>query len=421
MQSRDNQNAASNVWQSNGIADMPPGIVDANEKADSIMETVPTSSVQTCARNQAGSLTLCASPYVDSEIVSMDVGSSSTRFLVHSLMLRKSAPLFALASQEQPISLPKLDEGPAHTLVHHLYAGTFETKFRYAPVGKFRHSTCVYCAAVQYQLPSLAELSKNKIVEAGEGLAIFDILRIARDQAFPVLPETDIWYSQYMEDVIQKAVAQDPEPFRKPDFITRVESNSRLLQIVWKTVMSNYVGTSAPALAREGGAETPLAESLITESETPTQSSQHQLPSPTESVIESPPTSMAADDFIEPQALDLSNAMTESQAKAAFEEVDTKVSVETKFEDDFGLPAIEPTTAQTPVLQVTDRSVNEAKKPTHMRTDSVVAEDAVVPDRTFEQAKNDSVSEVTAATVNGNNELSKKGKKKKQKKSSIVF
>lgn len=421
MPSRDNPTAGSNFWQSNELADMPPEIVDANERADSIMETVPTSSVQPCARNRTDSLMLCASPYVDSDIVSLDVGSSATRFLVHSLMLRKSAPLFALASQEQPISLPKLDEGPAHTLVHHLYAGTFETEFRYAPLGNFRHSTCVYCAAVQYQLPSLAELSKDKIVEAGEGLPIFDILRIARDQAFPLLPETDTWYSHYLEDVIQKAVAQDPEPFRKPDFITRVEGNSRLLQIVWKTVMSNYAVASAPASTREGGAETPLAESMITESEAPTQSSQHQLPSPTESVVDSPPTSRAADDLIEPQALELSIAKTESQAKAGFEEMGIKTSTERNFEDDFGLPAIEPTTDQAPVLQVVDKSVNEVKKPTHMRTDSVVEEDAVVPDKTLEQVKNDSVSEITAAASKGNNEASKKGKKKKQKKSSVVF
>ncbi|KAF3049530.1 hypothetical protein E8E11_010015 [Didymella keratinophila] len=374
----------------NERASMPPEIVDANEKAESSSGTVPTS------------------PYVDSEIISLDVGSSATRFLVHSLMLRKSAPLFALASKEQPVSLPKLDEGPAHTLVHHLYAGNFETKFRYAPVGKFRHSTCVYCAAVQYQLTSLAELSKDKIVEAGEGLPIFDILRVARDQAFPLLPETDIWYSQYLEAVIQKAMEKDPEPFRKPDFITRVEGNSRLLQIVWKTVMSNYSVTSAPASTREGGAETPLAESMLTESEVNTQSSQHQLPSPTESVVDSPPTSRAADDLIEPQPLDLSSAKADAEVKS-------------EFEDDFGLPAIEPTTVQAEPLQAVDKPVKEIKKPAHVRTDSVVEEDAATPDNTIGQAKRDSVSEVTPVVSNGNSETSKKGKKKKQKKSSIVF
>lgn len=363
-------------------------------------------------------------PYVDSEIVSIDVGSSATRFLVHSLMLRKSAPLFALASKEQPVSLPKLDEGPAHTLVHHLYAGTFETKFRYAPVGKFRHSTCVYCAAVQYQLHSLAELSKDKIVEAGEGLPIFDILRVARDQAFPLLPESDVWYSEYLEDVIQKAMEKDPEPFRKPDFITRVEGNSRLLQIVWKTVMSNYAITSAPASTKESGAETPLAESMFTESEAPTQSSQHQLPSPTESVVDSPPTSRAADDLIEPQPLYLDKSapeQLEKQTQVTPKDKESKIAIDATFNDDFGLPAIEPTTEQPAVLQVIDKPTKEVKKPQHVRTDSVVEEDAAAPDNTFELAKRDSISEASLVTNNGNHDASKKNKKKNKKKSSIVF
>lgn len=341
-------------------------------------------------------------------------------------MLHKSAPLFALASKEQPLSLPKLDEGPAHTLVQHLYAGTFETNLHYAPVGRFRHSTCVYCAAVQYELPSLAELSKDKIVEAGEHIPIFDILHIARDQAFPLLPESDVWYAQYLEDVIQKAMAQDPEPFRKPDFITRVEGNSRLLQIVWKTVMSNYSITSAPASIKESGAETPLAESMITESEAPTQSSQHQLPSPTESVVDSPPTSRAADDLIEPQPLDLSSLNSNKLEKPVQTHLNAKefeAVGATTFNDDFGLPAIEPTTShpQPEVVQVIEKSVKDIKNPQHVRTDSVVEEDASTPDASFEETARKVVAEAGPPISNGNGDSAKKSKKKNKKKSAAVF
>ncbi|KAF3033582.1 hypothetical protein E8E12_005289 [Didymella heteroderae] len=383
---------------------MPPEVIDTNERVDASTGAISTSA------------------YVDSEIVFLDVGSSAARFLVHSLMLRKSASLFALASKEQPLSLPKLDEGPAHTLVHHLYAGTFETEFRLTPVGKFRHSTCVYCAAVQYQLPSLAELSKDKIVEAGEGLPIFDILRVARDQAFPLLPEDDVWYPQYLEDVIQEAMEKDPEPFRKPEFITRVEGNSRLLQIVWKTVMSNYAVTSAPASTREGSAETPLAESMLTESEAPTQSSQHQLPSPTESVLDSPPISRAADDLIEPHPLGLDTARASKASPQNQVNVgeDPIVVIESTFNDDFGLPAIEPTTEQPEPPLVFDKPVKEIKNPAYVRTDSVVEEDAVAPDTTFEEAKRDSTCEASPVN-NSNNDASKKHKKRNKKKNSIVF
>ncbi|KAF1930326.1 uncharacterized protein M421DRAFT_90890 [Didymella exigua CBS 183.55] len=406
MAYRDNSIAAASHQKNLISADIPGDIVDLNER-------------------DAPTIHQVHSPYVDSEIVSLDVGSSTTRFLVHSRMLDKSAALSALASKEQPVSLSKLDEGPAHTLVHFLYAGTFEVKFRYAPVGKFRHSTCVYCAAVQYQLPSLAELSKDKIVEASEGLHIFDILRVARDQAFSLLPETDVWYSQYLEDVIQKAMAQDPGPFRKPDFITRVEGNSRLLQIVWKTVMSNYAIISAPASIKEIGAETPLADSMITESGASTQSNHHQLRSPTESVVDNPPTSRAADELIEPQPLELDTAVApkpdfRAQYQLKIEEKTAKVAIDSIFNDEFDLPAIEPTTEQPEVLQIVNKHATEVGKPSHMRTDSVVEEDAVAPDSSFETSKHEGISEANNVANNGI-DTSKKSKKKNKKKNSVVF
>ncbi|KAJ8118182.1 hypothetical protein OPT61_g798 [Boeremia exigua] len=359
------------------------------------------------------------SPYVESKIVALDVGSSATRFLVHSWMLRKSAPLAALASKERPISLPKLDEGPAHTLVHHLYAGTFERKIRYASVGKFRHSTCVYCAAVQYELPSLAELSKDEIVQAGEGLSIFDILRVARDQTFTLLPEGDAWYSEYLEQAIQKAMAKDPEPFRRPEFITRVEGNSRLLQIVWKTVMSNHTAVST-------GTETPLAESLLTESEAPTQDSRHQLPSPTESIVDSPPTSRGADDLNEPERFSLdsvkhSNVETKAHAKPKKPQPRAPSEV-TSTDDDFGLPAIEPIFTQSEVPKPAPIPAVGTKQPGHVRTDSVVEEDAVAPENSLDDAKRAIGNETPPTIANGTNDASKKNKKKgKKKNSTLVF
>ncbi|KAH6643836.1 hypothetical protein C7974DRAFT_7415 [Boeremia exigua] len=379
------------------------------------------------AMNQATPPTTIRQPYVESRIVSLDVGSSATRFLVHSWMLRKSAPLFALASNDQPVSLPKLHEGPAHTLIHHLYAGTFERKIRYAPVGKFRHSTCVYCAAVQYQLPDLAELSKDEIVQTGQGLSIFDILRVARDQTFTLLPEGDAWYSEYLEDAIKKAMAKDPEPFQRPDFITRVEGNSRLLQIVWKTVMSNYAAVSAPTTALQpldSGAVTPIAESMATDSEVPTQDSLHQLPSPTESVVNSPITSREGDDLNETDSLDLESSASnlETSASTHPRENNLSVSSDVTSNDDFGLPAIEPTFGQSEVLKTVAAPPAKVKKAEHVRADSVVEAEAVAPDNSFDDAKQAVLNETPPTIANGTNDPVKKSKKKaKKKNSSITF
>ncbi|KAF2625092.1 hypothetical protein BU25DRAFT_493088 [Macroventuria anomochaeta] len=365
--------------------------------------------------DRTSNVALNKSPYVESEIIPLDAGSSATRFLVHSCMLRKSTPLFALASNGQPVSLPKLDESAAHTLVHFLYAGTFQIRFHPAPSDgkvayeRFKLATCVYCAAIRYQLHGLAKLSKEKVSVEGDYIPIFDVLQVARDHAFPLLPETDVWYSGYLEDVIQTAMAKDPEPFRRPDFITKVEGNSRLLQIVWKTVMSSYtaVPPSSTRPPQDSGAETPLAESLLTESEVPTQDSLHQLPSPTESVVDSPSNSKEADDLNEPETLDLgpsTAANLEIQPQAKSRENDPNAQSDTASNDDFGLPAIEPIIEQPEVLKTVDIPPNEVKESEHVRADSVVEEDAV------------------PAVNNSNPDTAKKNKKKgKKRHSSIVF
>lgn len=363
-------------------------------------------------------------PYSESEIICLDAGSSGTRFLVHSLMLQKSAPLSALYSKGRPLSLPNLDAAAAHTLVHYLYAGTFETRSEYAAFARFRHSTCVYCAAVRYQLPSLAVLSKGWLIQAGGQLSIADILKVARDDAFPLLPHGDTWYSEYLEGIIRKAMSEDPEPFRRPDFITKVEGNSRLLQVVWKIVMSSYAVVPAP-VSVENGAETPLAESMLTDSEAPTQDSMHQLPSPTESVLDSPPVSKATTDMSEPVPLDLISSASEKFKPAeliSHTELNPIVQTSTTLDDDLGLPAIEPTIDHSEVLETVAAKPRELKEPKHVRNDSVVEVDAELPSKGFDHAKRESISEAAPIASTSIQETPKKSKKKSKKKSSsIVF
>jgi hypothetical protein len=98
----------------------------------------------------------------------------------------------------------------------------------------------VYCAAARYQLSGLIDLAKSKIISLDKEVSISDVLAMARDYAFPLLPEDETWYPGYLESAIKSAMAKDPEPFRRPEFITQVEGSSRLLQVVWKTVINNY-------------------------------------------------------------------------------------------------------------------------------------------------------------------------------------
>jgi len=209
------------------------------------------------------------SPYATTQMVSLEVGPEATRFLVHDSVLSRSEVLAAksypLAFVKQSVLLPELDLNTAHTLVHYLYTGKYQSLNTLASSDKvipevYKLGAGVYCAAARYKLPGLAELAQNKLKSLDEEMSIFDILTVARDHAFPLLPEDDLWYPSYVEQSLNNAMADDPEPFRKPDFITTVEGNSRLLQLVWKTVMSNYARAPATPVVSNEEASTPTAE-----------------------------------------------------------------------------------------------------------------------------------------------------------------
>ena len=377
-------------------------------------------------------------PYVASRIYSLDVGSPAVRFLVHSEILERSSipPSVATfsANVSQPIALPELDEATAHTLVHYLYSSSFQVP-SISGVDKstthynsYKHATCVYCAAVRYSVSGLDQLAKRKIVHHGVGLSIFDILAVARDHGFPLLPESDTQYSEYLESCITQAMKEDPGPFRKPDFITKFGGNSRLLRVIWETVMSNYAATPAPPNLKpvtESGAETPMAESLLTEHDASTQDSLHQLPSPTESVVESPSIPREDDDLEEPVTLSLNSSAPEdakASAKSSSDGTDQAAHFNAALSDDFGLSAIDPTTEQADVLETITALEEDAKEPAHVRADSVVEEDVVAPDNSFDDAKHGASSETTVVVSNGHHDTGKKNKKKgKKRHSSIVF
>lgn len=370
-----------------------------------------------------------------SQIFYLDVGPSATRFLVHSTILEKSsiAPAFAAStSNDRLILLPELDEATAHTLVHYLYSSDYQIQEnRLASKSDmsyedYRLATCVYCAAMRYNIPGLAQLAKQKIGLNGVFLPIFDILTIAKNHGFPLLPENEPWYSEYLELSITEAMKENPEPFRNPDFITKFGGNSRLLQVIWKTVMRNFAqGSIAPAStdnATRSRAQTPVAESNYSEADVVTEDNLHQLPSPTESVVNSPPPSRAdgskeQDNFAHvpssPKAVEVPDVpSTEAEATSQLGETSN---------DDLGLPTIEPTFGQSKEVGFERDQTSETKKLGHVRADSVLDEDMIAPGEGEENEKRGSVSDAVPGS-NGNQETPKKNKKKTKKKhSSIVF
>jgi hypothetical protein len=166
--------------------------------------------------------------------------------------------------------LPELDQATAHTLVHYLYTGKYQA-LKPSEVEKveahheYKLGACVYCAAVRYQIPGLAELAKNKITSLGEDLTILDILSVARENAFPGLPDQESWFPAYLEKAIKDAVSKDPELFTRPEFVHQIQGDIQYRQVVMQAIVSSYAQKPADVNEQPTGLSTPVAEPTLVE------------------------------------------------------------------------------------------------------------------------------------------------------------
>jgi hypothetical protein len=382
--------------------------------------------------------------------VSLIVGADATPFTIHNTVLGQSAVLAAKldpgSMAKQHVLLPELDEATAHTLVHYMYTGKYQylgksPRIETSALSNYQAGTCVYCAAARYQLSGLINLAKKKIMSFDREVSISDVLAMARDHAFPLLPENETWYPAYLEDVIKSAMAKDPEPFRRPEFITQVEGSSRLLQVVWKTVINNYASTTVLPKVND---ETPivLAASGGDENQRGNNGSiaEHQSPA---SVDGSQTTAVANDTAIDPPSPGVfseirndDNVSIENSLKLD----DIEPTVETSqaldaFTDELGFEKSKMYQRMGKNERTTEPRMSlgsEPQKMPHQRSDSVIQaeEDVMLPEKEAEMGTTTPVedaekSEAAAATVaNGSvdgAQAAKKSKKKSKKKSSIVF
>jgi hypothetical protein len=382
-------------------------------------------------------------PYADAEIVVLQVGAKATPFSVHGHHFAKSAVLaakydpFSLA--EQHVSLQEIDEATAHVLVHFLYTERYDdvlasSDSTHSVLDSYKLGTCVYCAAIRYELPSLAELAKEKVVSLSEEVAISDVLVIAKNEAFRLLPEHETWYPSYFEGAVRSAMAKDPEPFRRPDFITQVEGNTRLLQVVWKTVMSGFAHT--PMVGEVPEEEVPentirkVSEVIKPELEQRDVTAPIDIQS-SEMAKEDHPADIAAHDVpsepINAEVADVRDAPIEDTLK--LEEIEPTVETTEpleSFTDELGYQSSK--TYHKMKDQGADTMPSpsaEDERSAHKRSDSVMqGETAVTVPLDEEVNVVDEIDDKAQGKIGGVTEGSasqKKSKKSKKKKSSIVF
>jgi hypothetical protein len=174
---------------------------------------------------------------------------------VHAAVLRQSSALAMQCERNHGFRtapsltayLTGIDEQTAHVLVHYLYTKRYEALELMDEAENSRAQPCalairVYFAGIKYGLPGLLWLAQEQIIVLGAQLGIEELLGAVRECAFPVLSEKSEgrWFEKYLEARIKAAVMMDAELVTSAGFVASFEGNSRLLQIVWRTVMAVF-------------------------------------------------------------------------------------------------------------------------------------------------------------------------------------
>ncbi|KAF2739550.1 hypothetical protein EJ04DRAFT_519613 [Polyplosphaeria fusca] len=192
------------------------------------------------------------SPYADENFAFLDVGPNAIRFRLHRVLLTQSE---VLNSKPYPqlwgektndtIALPELDEATAHTLVHYLYTAGYQVLRSQESVMDralmaYKLATSTYCAATRYKLQGLADLAKLKITSLDENLSIVEILSVARESAFPGLPEDEEWYPRYVEEAVKEAATKDAGLFTRASFADQIEGDRKFRQVVLNAMVNTF-------------------------------------------------------------------------------------------------------------------------------------------------------------------------------------
>jgi hypothetical protein len=263
-------------------------------------------------------------------------------FIVHLAILRQSEALAAQFGRAYSFGtvtarngyLDGIDEATAHVLVHYLYTHRYEALEPVSGTVNSYEQSCalatrVYFAGLKYVLPGLVQLAKEQIFNLGARLGIEELLGAVRECAFPLLLGgiEDEWFELYLEDRVRDAARKDAELITSAGFVASFEGNSRLLQIVWRTVMAAFkpcapAGEGTAGREEEQGSEGEAAHDRVDDGDytslTP--------------VLSAPDSVPAADDALRLDTIEPTESLTASSEHGSYElgshQLDEPVGIE---------------------------------------------------------------------------------------------
>jgi hypothetical protein len=126
-------------------------------------------------------------------------------------------------NDDKIVRFPEMDDDIAHTLIHYLYKGTYETLRPASPcnmptaVVEYTRSVLSYHAGQYCGLDGLAVQARQQMQALSHGVSVQDIISIGR-QYFLRISE-DEWFSEYLTTKIIKSFEMDESIFEQEEFL----------------------------------------------------------------------------------------------------------------------------------------------------------------------------------------------------------
>ncbi|KAJ9271888.1 hypothetical protein DTO212C5_1969 [Paecilomyces variotii] len=172
------------------------------------------------------------SPYL-TEDIKLIIGPSQHGWTVHRHFVEQSPVLKSTLGSSMrtsyypstplSINLTGVDVEIAHTFIHYLYTGEYQTlrpRGWIGPeeLGEYKWSVLSFCAAKIYELPGLEDHARAQMELVDQYVPIDMILELAREVYRQLPIDDNEWYSLHLREKLKEAFEQDEDLFSQDYF-----------------------------------------------------------------------------------------------------------------------------------------------------------------------------------------------------------
>ncbi|KAI7974216.1 hypothetical protein EIK77_004968 [Talaromyces pinophilus] len=139
----------------------------------------------------------------------------------------------------QVARFPEIDDDVAHTLIHYLYTGDYQTLKRASTCrSEYSTSLLAYHAGLHCGLDGLAEHGRKYMRIFDNSIPLFDIISLGR-KYFPRIND-DAWFSEYLTTKVRESFETEEDIFEQEEFFRGFGEAPEFDRFLGKVVANAY-------------------------------------------------------------------------------------------------------------------------------------------------------------------------------------